>query len=469
MQIVVVGNGAVGMMIAWEVLSRLPEARVTLVAPQARTGCASAAAAAMFNSFAELDTGTLLNKLEKEKWQFNRLAAPRWPALLGRLKEESKCAIHAGFGTFVINNHVSDELEDRNFDAILEALKLLDEPHEQVSPAAIPFYRPACRSRSTRAVFIPREGWVNPVDLLEALTIVLGNSGRMTWVDACCKRLESDSRAVRAVVTDDERFLSGDAYVLAPGANFSQIVQSSRLDIGFPKVFYGVGCTILLNTGDNTLNHCVRTPNRGLACGVYAAPRDPSHTVVGASNLISPVPTNHARATSVYTLLKSAIEQINRDYYRAELESINVGWRPTSEDTLPLIGRTAIENLFVATGTKRDGLHCSPLIAQCITDLIVGGEPPFCLDSFRPDRSPTRIYSRREAIETTVRQTINAAYQHDFVPAKNRMLEEMERFHRDDLEALHDQVGAIEWGIPPEMVSMYRYKHLPAASPRGGA
>ena len=45
----------------------------------------------------------------------------------------------------------------------------------------------------------------------------------------------------------------------------------------------------------------------------------------------------------------------------------------------------------------------------------------------------------------------------------------MERFHRDDLEALHDQVGAIEWGIPPEMVSMYRYKHLPAASPRGGA
>jgi len=33
---------------------------------------------------------------------------------------------------------------------------------------------------------------------------------------------------------------------------------------------------------------------------------------------------------------------------------------------------------------------------------------------------------------------------------------------RADLEALHDKLGATDWGIPPELVDMYRYGHIPA-------
>src|SRR6185436_14105878 len=123
MNIVIVGNGAVALVTARELLRREPAARLTMVAPAQRPGCASLAAAAMFNSFCEVDAGTLDNRFEREKWHFNREAAPRWPALLASLVEESGRTIHHGFGTYLINNHVSDTLEDETFDAVMAALR----------------------------------------------------------------------------------------------------------------------------------------------------------------------------------------------------------------------------------------------------------------------------------------------------------------------------------------------------------
>jgi hypothetical protein len=154
------------------------------------------------------------------------------------------------------------------------------------------------------------------------------------------------------------------------------------------------------------------------------------------------------------------MEQLNSEYYRCGLKQVNVGWRPTSEDTLPLLGETSIKNLFVATGTKRDGLHCSPVISSALAALMAGKSPNFDLNLFAPERKAIRIYTREEAINTAVRHTINAAYQHDFVPAKNRMIEHLEKYYRDDLIQLHESVGAVDWGIPPEMIDMYRYGHI---------
>ena len=39
------------------------------------------------------------------------------------------------------------------------------------------------------------------------------------------------------------------------------------------------------------------------------------------------------------------------------------------------------------------------------------------------------------------------------------MVEQMERFYQDEFNQLHDKVGAHDWGIPPEMVDMYKYGH----------
>jgi len=78
---------------------------------------------------------------------------------------------------------------------------------------------------------------------------------------------------------------------------------------------------------------------------------------------------------------------------------------------------------------------------------------------FAPERKPIRDLTREQAISKTVNHQISAAYQHDFMPAKDRMVDDLKAYYRDQLERLHDKVGAYDWGIPPEMTGMYHYGH----------
>lgn len=461
MNVVIIGNGILGLTSAYRLIKRDPSIKITIIGPHDNKGCASLAAAAMFNSFAEIDGYTATNEIEFQKFLFNKASTPLWPSLLLEIAEESGLKLEYGFGTFIINNHASDGLEDENFDSIIKMLKQFNEEFEIVVPASIPKYKPSSMCRAARAIYINKEGWVNPKLLFEALNKILLKSEKVKFVDGYCKSLQKNNKnKIEHVILENGDKITGDIYLMTPGATFSKIINASNLELNLPKIFYGVGCSILLKTEAETLNNCIRTPNRGLACGIYVAPHDIAHTLVGATNLISPIPIDNANIGSVYSLLKSAMEQINSNFFRSEVVKINVGWRPTSEDTLPLIGNTSIPNLIVATGTKRDGLHCSPIISNYISDLIFGKTPEYDLSLFKPERKAVRIYTREDAIKIAVRHTINAAYQHDFVPAKNRMVEELEKYYYDDLNKLHDKVGAHDWGIPPEMINMYRYSHI---------
>jgi len=78
---------------------------------------------------------------------------------------------------------------------------------------------------------------------------------------------------------------------------------------------------------------------------------------------------------------------------------------------------------------------------------------------FAPERKPIRSLTRAQAIDKAVRHQISAAYQHGYAPSRSRMPENVIQMHRDALEKLHDKVGAVDWGIPPEMLDMYRYGH----------
>ena len=127
----------------------------------------------MFNSFAELEKGTLLNQFEREKWLFNKNATPYWKSLLAKLEDESNSKIHHGFGTYLINNHVSDSLEDENFQAIIDGLDEFSEPYEFINPKDIPAYNPQSEGRASRCAFIPNEGFCNPIHLINAFESIL--------------------------------------------------------------------------------------------------------------------------------------------------------------------------------------------------------------------------------------------------------------------------------------------------------
>src|ERR1700687_598718 len=185
MHVVIAVNGVLALTAAFRLGARLKSGDlISIIGKASRPGSATLSAAAMLNSFAEIEAGSLKSELELYRFELSHLATRMWPRFMReiieaagpRLRVEcSKCQgpCRGCFdqGTYIINNTAADDLDEENFEAIVEALVKFREPHELVSPRSIPNYKPAQRHRATRAVYLPNEGWLNPrlmIDFLEA-------------------------------------------------------------------------------------------------------------------------------------------------------------------------------------------------------------------------------------------------------------------------------------------------------------
>lgn len=459
--IVFIGNGILSLMTALRVVQKNMNVKVTVIGPNDRVGCASIAAPAMLNSYAELIRGSLETDIDKEKFKISRLASFKWKTIFDDLSEYDVTKAEISFGTYVLNNASTDSFDDDNFDAIIEYLEMFKEEYEFVNPKIIPGYKPTSRERAIRAIFMKNEGFVNSESVLNYLEDYLKNNG-VEFINQKVKGLKKSGDKIVSVIMEDDSSLTADIFQLSPGANFSKILDNSNFDLNIQRVLYGSGVAIELKPKTKTLTNCVRTPNRGMACGVYSAPRTKNTVFIGASNLIADYGLEYPMVTSSESLLKSAMEQINSTYYNAGLVDIKLGWRPTSIDTYPLIGTASIENLIVATGTKRDGFHMSPVISEFLVALMFKESYEYSelFRYFKPDRSLIRNITREKAIQDIVDHQISAMYQHDFEAPKSNMINEYKELLKKEAIEVHDRVGAIDWGIPPELYGVYKGGYL---------
>lgn len=480
MHIAIVGNGIIALTAAFRLLQRgAADLRITLIGECRRPGSATLAAGAMLNSFAEIEYDSLDSDLDVYRFELSHLATQMWPRFELELIDAAgerlpaACRNCQGFGgggcankgTYVVNNTAADELDDDNFNAILHALQEFDEPHRLVQAGEIPGYRPQPRQRATRAVYIENEGWFNPRLMIEKLDAIMARSARVHLIDDAAVRVEHAGGRVLAVHTRGGQRVEADRFLLANGASISALVEASELPIRMQRVFYGVGVSLQLGTREIRQSHCIRTPARGLACGLYSVPYFESpqaaggQILVGASNFISPDPYPFGRLASVENLMRALTCEINQDYGRADLVRVNVGWRPTSQDTYPMVGPSSMSDLVIATGTKRDGFHMAPVLSQHIAAMLLGEPGDRRFDVFAPERAPLATMTREQAVAKAVRHQINAAYQHGFEPATSHTVAQLRRSIADDVQQVHDKAGAIDWGIPPEMLDMYRWGH----------
>ena len=460
-RVVIAGNGILGRAIAFELLRREPQRELTLVGPIDREGCATMAAGAMLNSFAELEEGALDHEVDRLRFGLSVEATRRWDPWLAALNELSGVdPVAVDWGTFVVNNTATDRLDDRNFEAIVRALKEYGERYEHVSPGDIHGYSPSPRRRALRAVYLPGEGHLNPGPLLGAIDALLERLPNDRAVDAKVAKVVIERGVVRGVTCADGVTIHADRVVLATGATLTSLLQGTPIASGVPRVFYGVGCSLLLRTGALSPRKVVRTPNRGLACGVYQVPYGADHSCVGATNFISPEPEFHPRITSVEALLRAAMEQLNTGYYKSQLVKMNIGFRPTSADTYPIMGATSVPGLFIASGTKRDGFHMAPVWGPYLADLIDGRSTDERLLAFRPERPLISPLSPEAALNKAVDHPLYAAYQHDLEMPKSGWEESMEAFLRSRVEAVYEARGISSYGIAPELLDMYRYGHI---------
>ncbi|WP_323644906.1 hypothetical protein [Aliarcobacter butzleri] len=74
-KIIFIGNGILSLMTALRIIQKDEKSDITIIGPKDREGCASVAAPAMLNSYAELIRGSLDTKIDREKFKISQLAS----------------------------------------------------------------------------------------------------------------------------------------------------------------------------------------------------------------------------------------------------------------------------------------------------------------------------------------------------------------------------------------------------------
>lgn len=414
---VVVGNGALGSSLAVELARR--GARVALVGKAHRPYAASSAAGAMLGCFGEVTAALLADGHGQAKFTLDLKAKDLWPEWLGFLADHAPGAgdgtdLLTAKGTTVLLNTVgTGAIDSANYAAIQQALDQHGEPYETVDPDDVDWLDSDPNSRALKALHIPGEHAVDSGRLLHRLGRAARGLG-VTVLDHQAIAVVQDGDQARGVVLDDGTTVTGGAVVLAAGVGSQDLIDSvDGLGRCIPRLVAGYGVSAIVTTHDGTQPESViRTPNRAFACGLHVVPRGAARVYVGATNIINPRPVADPVMRDLLFLLECSHRQIRRTLWSSSVVGVNVGNRPVSLDGFPLLGETPLAGLWMMTGTYRDGLFLSPLLAQEFADRLLGGTGELDLDLFTPERSPLQGGSREQVVQTTVEHMLATGYEH---------------------------------------------------------
>ncbi|MBH1938201.1 FAD-dependent oxidoreductase [Streptomyces sp. AV19] len=414
--VVVVGNGALGLSLAL-VLARRGQ-HVALVGEPHRPWAGSAAAGAMLGCFGEITTSLLASEYGRAKLELGVRATRLWPDWLDALAEETGGdGIRTADGTTVVLNTVGiPEIDDASFAAMRAELVRRSEPFEDVDPSDIDWLDSDPLHRALKAVHIPGEHAVNATALMERLEAAFVKAGGVLAPELAVG-VEHTGDRVTGVTLASGRTLTAGQVVLAAGARTQDLLDRLPAGPRIPRLVSGYGVSLLVATQDGTAPRSVlRTPNRSFACGLHIVPRGDGQVYVGATNIVSAEPHGSADVRDVVFLLECAHRQIRRNIWDSKVSKVQVGNRPVSVDGFPLVGQGGMDGLWIMTGTYRDGLHLSPLLAQEMAGRILGESDGTGsgLEDFTPVRPPLRAWTREQIVDVAVDHAIAIGYEQNW-------------------------------------------------------
>lgn len=457
--VILVGNGSIGLAIAFSLSKKNKKLKIAIIGPQNRNEAASLAAGFMIACFAEVEYDTLNSDVGKKKFELTMQSRDLWPNRIQELNSVNKNKLKINNGTFVINNASADNLDDYNFLAIENALKKYSEKYEFFDCNKIPGYNPDPKKRSLKTIYIPNEGSINAKETFNSYENYLKKNKNIFFINSFVKDIKIKNNRIEKLVDEKNNSYTSSNVVVCNGAYSKILIEKIKhLNDRVQKIFYGTGTALILEVDikKNMLDSVIRTPNRGMACGIHVIPLDSKHFYVGATNRLSHIPINDPILSSIFALQKSLVEEVNVSYARSRVKKILIGHRPTSVDTFPLIGKTSIKGLWIVTANKRDGYTMSPLIGNEIANQISDNKFDKNFSLFNPERKIYKLMSKKDAIDKTIKHYISAAYQHGLVIPNIDSIEKYKELYRTEIENIYKK-NKINYGVPPEILNMYKY------------
>lgn len=362
MRVLIVGGGIMGCATALELLERDPSVEVTLLERAVPGAEASTAAAGILGAQAEShdasDTQSLRLFLRA------RAAYPEWAARLG------ETGVHVGYRKCGVLRLAFTEDEAARLRAMAQAqeaqgarVELVTNPRD-VEPTASPEAR--------LGAFFPDDGQVDPPRLLRAILARLAREQRMSLRSGTTVRsLALRSGACEGVHLDDA-LLEADATVLAAGS-FSALVP------GAPEAALRV--RPIRGQMAELEERLPQTSTIVFGDSAYVVPRGDGRIVCGSTM----EDVGFARAVTVAgvtKLLGGALRAVP-SLEEAEVVRTWCAFRPyvpaqearsLHDAAPPLIGRSDVPGLFLATGHHRNGILLAKLTAEAVASAILTGE-----------------------------------------------------------------------------------------------
>ncbi|HEY3480556.1 MAG TPA: glycine oxidase ThiO [Streptomyces sp.] len=376
--VLVVGGGIIGLVTAWRAAQR---GLRTAVADPEPGGGAARVAAGMLAAVTELQYG------EQTLLDLNLASARRYPDFAAELTEATGLDLgYRACGTLAVALDADDRAHLRDLHAFQISLGLSSEwlsgrDCRRLEPLLAPGVRGGLR--------VDGDHQVDPRRLATALLRAAELAG-VTLLRAAVARIETaGGRATGALLDDGTAVLAGST-VLAAGS-LSGSAPGLPEEV-LPPIRPVKGQILRLRVPDTHapfLSRTVRAVVRG--SHVYLVPRENGELVLGATSEEFGWDTT-VTAGGVYELLRDAHELVP-GITELPLTETLAGLRPASPDNAPLLGRTALDGLLLATGHHRNGVLLTPVTGDIMGELLSTGELPGYALPFTAERfahSPAR-------------------------------------------------------------------------------
>ena len=350
--VIVVGGGVIGLASAWRLAQQGLTVRV-LERDEPGAG-ATRVSAGMLAPVTEAE-------FEDEPMLEERLAAAEaWPGFAAELADAS--GVDCGYRR---NGCLSvaldaDELANirRHHDFRLE----LGLTAEWLLPSACRELEPALSTRAAGGSFTPEDGEVDPRALTAALLAALDRAGVPVHAHAEVVEANLDGDRLAGVVTADGTSHAAGAVVLAAGCwsgTCSWLPEPAR-----PRVRPVKGQILRLRGPADrpVIERTIRTTE------IYVVPRATGEVVVGATVEERGFDTT-VTAGAVHVLLREAYRAVP-ELAELEFAEASAGLRPGTPNNVPVVARSELDGLVVATGHYRNGILLAPTAANRVAEVV---------------------------------------------------------------------------------------------------
>jgi thiazole synthase len=350
--ILIVGGGVMGLAIAIEL--KRHGAKVTVISKDFAQAAGNAAAGMLAPMAEKLTSEAMLELCLRSRWLY-----PEWTQKLEELTGVETGYLPCGILAPVYSE--PESIADKEQGIWLDS-------------HSIKLYEPGLSDRVVGGWWYPEDGQVDNRCLMRSLLQAAQTLGVEIKEGVCVKAIQQKQGKVNGVFTN-LGLLTAEQYVLTAGSWSGQLqplpvrpIKGQMLSLKMPQKLHQPYPLERVLYGE----------------GVYLVPRQDGRLIVGATvEQVDWTPFNTPRGIQNLLAQASELYPAVADW---QIDELWWGFRPGTIDELPILGHSACENLFLATGHHRNGILLAPITADLITNLILTKESDPLLEKFSYQR-----------------------------------------------------------------------------------